>query len=358
MANQEYVQRLTHLQKNLPAQTAWLLTSAYDIAYYTGFKCLVPEERDALLVVMPEYVGLMYATFSPIETPELITRLPGCSPAKVLEHLTGIREHHHLNELWIDPTTLLVSEYHQLEKLGVSMKTGDKKMIWHQRMIKDEQELAAMRTAGRLAEQVMAEVVSSLKMGLSELEVQRQLDVRLRELGAEKEAFPTIVAFGASSALPHHQPTSAVLSKETPVLIDFGVIIDGYRSDMTRTVWFGEQPSQEFKKVEQIIMDAYQAALRRAAVWPMTAADIDLAARQPITNAGYGQQFIHTTGHGIGLDIHEPPSVNWQNKLELKPGVIITIEPGIYLEGLFGYRYENTIELRQAGAVELTKTNK
>ncbi len=150
-----------------------------------------------------------------------------------------------------------------------------------------------------------------------------------------------------------------------PVLWDFGATVNGYRSDMSRSFWFGKTPSADFKKVKKLVHQAYEAAVKTLVVGSAgtapkenssarTAQLVDQAARELITAAGFGAQFIHTTGHGVGLDIHEPPSLNWKSPAPLKPGMVVTVEPGIYLEGNLGYRHENTVIVTETGYQEIT----
>ena len=143
-----------------------------------------------------------------------------------------------------------------------------------------------------------------------------------------------------------------------PILIDLGATVNGYHGDMSRTVWFGKKPSPEFLKVEEVVKAAYQeavSALKNRQGQQILAKDLDQAARGVITQAGYGKNFIHTTGHGLGLDIHENLSLNWNNEQPILPQMVITIEPGIYLEGKFGYRYENMVVVNDDGAMELMR---
>jgi Xaa-Pro aminopeptidase len=199
---------------------------------------------------------------------------------------------------------------------------------------------------------------------MSELQIARQLEIAMLEAGSTGPAFPTIVAIGEHGALPHHQPTDRVLQPDEPILIDFGATYQGYRSDITRTVWIGDQVSDAFTKYEQLVRQAYTASLallshptESTPFTPPTAGMLDQAARQVIATAGYGAEFIHTTGHGVGLDIHEQPSLYQGQPTPITPGMVITIEPGIYLTGTMGYRYENTILVTETGYTELTATD-
>lgn len=231
-------------------------------------------------------------------------------------------------------------------------------------MVKVDTEIEALAHANHITHNAITFALSQLTAGMTEQDIQLLIEKNMREQGAFELAFPTIVAFGDHSALPHHQPSNRPLRGNDAVLIDCGAKWQHYCADVTRTVWFGNTPDPEFAKIENVVKNAYQKAVvscklsvvstvesQHAA--PLQATSLDKTARDLITAAGYGQQFIHTTGHGVGLYIHEQPSLNLHNETVLKPGMVITIEPGIYLEGKFGYRFENSIALTENSAQEL-----
>jgi Xaa-Pro dipeptidase len=270
-----------------------------------------------------------------------------------------------ISTVLIDEDTLFVSEKNAVVTLGqFAFKPLEAAVIWRQRMIKDSEECSAIATACALTSQVVTQVLGSLTAGQTELAVAQKIESMLLAHGATPLAFPTIVAFGKNTALPHHQPTTATLAPEMPVLIDAGGSYSGYAADMTRTVWFGDHPTQEFLAIQHAVESAYTAALtvlktttaskQSVVARRLTAQDIDQAARTVIESSGYGTEFIHTTGHGIGLEIHEQPSLSSQNKTVIAPGMTITIEPGIYLREKFGFRYENSVLITENGCEELT----
>lgn len=357
--SQLHNRRLKQLQASLKSDQAYLLVNPHDIFYFSGFVTLVPEEREAFLLVSYKSVHLIYASFSPL--PEDLGKIkthPGTDPQRLVAHLQLIQKQNGWQTLCLDETKMSVSEYKALQKLShCQLDALDLKLPWRIRAIKDETEITALKRASQIASQAFEELQPQIKTGMTELEVQDLLESLMRKLGAKGPAFPTIVAFGAHAALPHYQPGETVLKAETSILIDFGATFDHYRSDITRTWWHGNQPSAEFLKIEAIVKQAYDQVLHVATEKPLShlsAGDLDQAARTHIQAAGYGSQFIHTTGHGVGLDIHEPPSISSQNPTFLQPGMVITVEPGIYLEGKFGYRHENTVLVTAEGLKELT----
>lgn len=350
--------RLRHFQNKLPVETAALLSDPADIRYFSGFQFLVPEEREGLLVITREGAFLIQASFSPsINRPE-ITVLMGSHSSQLEGHLKTILRGSQFKTLWVDKTKLYADEYEAIQRLsGLKLESLNRQTIWQQRMVKDDEEVQLIAHASHIAITAFNKIKAKIAVGVTETELQRWLDLAMFELGAERPAFPTIVAFGPHSALPHHQPTSTKLTANTAVLLDFGAQYQGYRSDITRTLWFGPQPATDFTTIESVVHDAYQAVLHQLTSFPakaLKAKDLDQTARGLIGKQGFANNFIHTTGHGLGLDIHEQPSLYMRNETKLKPGMTITVEPGIYLEGSFGYRYENTMALTASGYQELT----
>ena len=354
--NSIYSQRLQHLRQDLDSKTGLLLSTPTDITYFSGFQFLVPEEREALMVITPQSATLLRASFSPFKKSDGIVDIAGCYPEALQELIVKLKKTDGLRELQIDPNSLFVNEYYHLQALPALHLTDlDRQRIWKLRTIKSSQEIKYIRQAARITKKVMKLVLAQLTVGQTELELKQLIENALTELGSQQPAFPTIVAFGAHAALPHHQPTSTKLSSNTAVLLDFGATVAGYRADMTRTIWFGDQPSAEFVQVKKLVIAAYRQVLKLLdQPKVVTAQELDHAARSLITAAGYGSKFIHTTGHGLGLDIHESLSLSWRNTQQILPHMVITIEPGIYLTGQFGYRHENTVLVTQNGGQALT----
>ncbi len=225
------------------------------------------------------------------------------------------------------------------------------------REVKDPGELDRMARAAAIADGALAEVLPMLReVGagrLTEADFALALDTAMRRGGAEDRAFDTIVAVGPNSAKPHHQPTEQVLEVGKPMVVDFGATFEGYRSDMTRTFWLGGEPTGEMARVFEVVRDsqARGVAAVRAGV---AARDVDSVCREVITEAGWAERFEHGTGHGVGLDIHEAPTVSQQGTAILAPGVVVTVEPGVYLPGLGGVRIEDTLVVTEDGSRTLT----
>ncbi len=222
------------------------------------------------------------------------------------------------------------------------------------RIRKDAAELDRLRAAGRLADEV-SEAVRELgadAVGMTEADLAWEIERRLREAGGESLSFPVIAGSGPNGAMPHHTHGDREIRPGDPVVLDFGAFLDGYPGDQTRTVVFDGDPPAEFERVHETVLEAHHAGV--AAVDPgVEARAVDRAAREVIEDAGYGDAFVHRTGHGVGLEVHEPPYVVDDNDLELEPGMVFSVEPGIYLEGQFGVRVEDLVVVTEDGCERL-----
>ena len=218
------------------------------------------------------------------------------------------------------------------------------------RAVKDAEEIERLRAAGGAADAAFADVLAQPFAGRAERELAGELDRLLREHGHQRVDF-TIVGSGPNAASGHHEPGERRIEPGDAVVMDFGGVRDDYCSDITRTVFVGE-PTDEQREVYAIVRAAQQAAFE--AVRPgVEAQDVDRAARAVITDAGYGERFVHRTGHGIGLEVHEPPYIVEGNATRLEPGMTFSDEPGIYLEGRFGVRIEDQVAVTVEGAERL-----
>jgi len=220
------------------------------------------------------------------------------------------------------------------------------------RMIKDERELGAMRRATRVAEEAFLSWIPTLRAGMSEREAASRLIAALLNNGADGLAFDPIIATGVRSALPHAVPGDDRLQPGDWVVVDWGARVDGYVSDLTRVLVVGH-PSGPLCDIHPVVVDA-NAAGRAAVVPGAVAQDVDAAARRVVDAAGYGPRFFHRTGHGLGLEEHEPPYIVAGNTLTLKPGMAFTVEPGIYLEGIGGVRIEDDVAVTDDGMITLS----
>jgi len=224
------------------------------------------------------------------------------------------------------------------------------------RAIKDAEEVASIKAAVNLASGLFPSLLKRLRPGRRESEVAAELEFAARRAGASGMSFETIVASGLRSALPHGVASSQAIESKCFIVIDFGVILTGYCSDMTRTVHMG-RPGTWARSAYKAVLDAQRAAV--GAVGPgVTTGEVDRAARKVLAKAGLGRYFTHSTGHGVGLEIHEAPKVAKGLKDELLPGMVITIEPGVYVPGRGGVRIEDIVLVTGKGCEVLTPTPK
>ncbi|MGC9522521.1 MAG: M24 family metallopeptidase [Anaerolineae bacterium] len=220
------------------------------------------------------------------------------------------------------------------------------------RSVKDTGELNAMRRAAQVAEEAFLAWLPMLRVGMTEREAAARLVGALLGGGADGLAFDPIIAGGPRGALPHAEPGDRPFQRGDWIVVDWGARVDGYVSDLTRALVVGE-PSGELQRVHEIVCRANEAG-RKAVALGVTAEEVDRAARAVIEAAGYGQAFFHRTGHGLGLEEHEPPYIVNGNRLELMPGMTFTVEPGIYLDGVGGVRIEDDVAVTESGELTLT----
>jgi Xaa-Pro aminopeptidase len=256
-----------------------------------------------------------------------------------------------------DPETTTVADLDHYRKALPSGSRGffqplPQPLVRNLRLIKDEDELKLMKQAARLGVDLFHQLLPQLQPGMPETAVAALLEHSARAGGAEGMSFETIVASGPRSALPHGRATAQRLPRKGFLTLDFGVILKGYCSDMTRTVFLG-QPTRRERFTYDSVLEAQQAAVE--AVKPgVSCGDVDEAARSVLRKAGLAEYFTHSTGHGVGLEIHEPPRIAADQSQFLLPGMVVTIEPGVYIAGHFGVRIEDMVVVTRDGGQVLT----
>ncbi|TCS84018.1 M24 family metallopeptidase [Tepidibacillus fermentans] len=224
------------------------------------------------------------------------------------------------------------------------------------RMIKDEQEIQLIRKAAVIADQAFSHVLKVIKPGMREIEVALELECKMRQLGAQGASFDTIVASGVRSALPHGVASDKVIEVGDFVTMDFGAIYQGYVSDITRTIAIGKVNEKQ-REIHNIVLEAQLNGVHHVKAG-MTGKEADALTRSIISRYGYGEYFGHSTGHGIGLDVHEGPGLSMKSEVILKPGMIVTIEPGIYISKFGGVRIEDDVLITEHGVEVLTHSPK
>ena len=242
------------------------------------------------------------------------------------------------------------------ELFGSGELVATEALVEDLRLVKDPGEAARIRTACAIADAALAQVRPRLLDGPTEVEFGLELDAAMRRLGAEDVSFETIVASGPNGAKPHHHPSDRRIEEGDLVVIDFGALVDGYHSDMTRTVAVGDV-GQDRRRMLEVVLASQEAGVQAVAAGS-SAAEVDAACRTVIDDAGWGAAFLHSTGHGVGLDIHEEPRVSSRSAATLVAGHVVTVEPGVYLPGLGGVRIEDTVLVTEDGCDRLTLTPK
>lgn len=333
---------------------ALLVSAAPNIRYLSGF-----TGDNALLLVTPESQTLFTDPRFTIQASEECTCAIKIAPRGPIDPyaVEAIRRGK-FKRVGFEAARMIYDVHRRFKEtlpLGTTLKPIGP-VIENLRMIKSKTEIERIRRSVLTNSQAFEKTVQSIRPGVSESHIAAELEFQMRRLGAEKPAFETIVAAGAHSALPHARPGQQRASVNELLLIDMGACQDGYMSDMTRVLFLG--------RVTRRIGDMYKAVLKAqlaaiAAVREgVTTGQVDQKARQVLESEGLGKAFVHSTGHGLGLEIHEPPRVGRRDKTRLQDGMVITIEPGAYIQGFGGIRIEDTVLVTKNGCEILTPTSK
>jgi Xaa-Pro aminopeptidase len=336
-----------------------LVTQLADLRYLSGFTgssaALAVTRRQARLFTDGRYKSQAAEEVN-VAHVEIVSTPPGVAATQWLAAQRGV------DFACYDPGATLVAD---LTRCKAALPAGLRRsflsplpapIVQTLRLQKDEDELAVMSEAALLGCKLFDYVLGIIRPGLPEIELAAELEHRARLMGAEAMSFETIVASGARSALPHGRATGAGLPRRGFLTLDFGIIHKGYCSDMTRTVHLGKPTANE-RTAYETVLEAQQAAVA-AVSSGVCCGDVDEAARGVLRKAGLAEAFPHSTGHGVGLEIHEPPRIGAGQKTYLREGMVITIEPGIYLAGQFGIRIEDMVAVTTNGARTLTPAPK
>jgi len=346
--------RILKLRKELQSLQidGFLVTSDANRRYLTGFTgssgyALITQDK-ALLITDFRYIEQASKQAPLFE----IIQHNGPINDQVKEELDKLK----ISTLGFEQDHVTYSNYQQFkDKFGVTLKPVSQ-VIESLRLIKDEDEIALIRKAAEIADEAFSYILNIIQPGMKEKEVALKLECKMRELGAEGASFDTIIASGSRSALPHGIASDKVIELGELVTMDFGAIYKGYVSDITRTIMVG-QPNAKQQEIYQIVLEAQLNGVNQVKAG-MTGKTADALTRDIITKYGYGEAFGHSTGHGIGLDVHEGPGLSYRNESELKAGMVVTVEPGIYIPGFGGVRIEDDVLLTETGREVLTKSTK
>jgi Xaa-Pro aminopeptidase len=346
--------KLTKLRESFQASgiDALLITSGKNRQYITGFT------GSAGVAVVTEDKAVFITDFRYTEQ-----AAKQCEGFDIVQHKGGLVEEiaNVVKDLGI--TKLGFEQDHVTFSTYLNYKTTIKSdlvpvsgVIEKLRLIKSEQEIKILKEATQIADAAFEHILTYIKPGLTELDVSNELEFFMRKQGAVSSSFDIIVASGYRSALPHGVASDKVIGKGEFVTLDFGAYYKGYNSDITRTLAVGE-PSEELKTIYDIVLEAQLRGMRGIKAG-MTGREADALTRDYITEKGYGEYFGHSTGHGLGMEVHEGPSLSVKSETVLEPGMIVTVEPGIYVAGLGGVRIEDDTIVTETGNETLSFSTK
>src|SRR5437016_3630220 len=349
-------ERLRSLISSLPAAKidALLITKPTNWYYLTGFSgesgALVVSRKGSTLVTDGRFIAQGRVETSGVRIHE--------QKGALFESVGQFLKVSHSRRVGFDPSQVTVGQLQSLEKeAGTRVRwipaAGKVESL---RMRKDRGELAQMRRAAILAGEVVEQAIGLLKPGIREFEVGAEIEYQMRKKGASGPAFETIVEFGERAALPHARPTAKRLRKNELVVLDLGAILGQYCSDITRTVYVGKAPPK-IRLWYQAVLEAQSAAIN--AIRPgETCEMVDAAARSVLATYRLEQHFVHSTGHGLGLEVHEEPRLAKNQKTQLATGNVVTVEPGVYFAGVGGIRIEDDVAVHASSSEILTRTSR
>ncbi|MEK9143512.1 MAG: Xaa-Pro peptidase family protein [Patescibacteria group bacterium] len=347
------------VQKLLNSINSLLITNPTNIRYVTGFEGSAPEEREAYVLLTKKQTFLFTNSLYREKTKTLkgvtVVEISREEPfaRKLAEALTGPGP---VNRLGFEENNLTVAEYHKIMEVHKNvMLVPTQGRVEELRMIKREDEIENIRKAAKITDECFEFILKKIKPGINESEIAWEIEAFIRARSAQL-AFSPIVAFGKNTSQPHYKTSDVGLRTSDIILVDFGARVNGYCSDMTRTVFVGK-PEDEWKRAYETVLTAQQKALGYLTGPGPVTSRADKIARKVIQNTGF-PTYPHSHGHGVGLDIHEAPRLTVKKDQILKPNMVITVEPGIYIEGQYGVRLEDLILLKEDGIEIVSKSNK
>lgn len=338
---------------------AILVSSPTNIRYLTGYEGFSEHEHDAYLLITKNkniiFTSTLYSEAIRLTLPEF-TLFETNQQNSFYQNLKTILEKEKCETLGFEDTDLTVAEFLKIQKYAKECIPTSLHAI---RSTKTNEEITLIEQACSIGDQALSLLLPQIKLGLSELQVARILELRIKELDGDL-SFPTIVAFGKNAAVPHHHTDQTTLNKNDIILLDFGVRYKGYCSDMTRTVFFGEAENEQSKAYDAVLASQTKAveyiSSQLSQNKPCKASLVDKAARDYLISTGFSS-IPHSLGHGIGLQVHESPSLSPKSEDILEEGMVFSIEPGIYLSEKFGIRIEDLYTINNKQLIQLTKSS-
>ena len=344
-------QRIAEIQKHLTPDSAALIVSGANRFYLTGF------HSSAGSVVITKEKAYFLIDFRYVEKAKSVVKscvclLSGRQENELLSLLAGVKY------LYVETDSMSISELGRYKAAlpDIEILSDDMldRVLEDMRAVKSEQELSLIRKAQKITDETFTYILNHIEPGRSEIDVMLDMEFYMRKLGSEGVSFDFIVVSGKNSSLPHGVPTDKLIEVGDFVTMDFGAVVEGYRSDMTRTVAVG-CVSEEQRKVYDTVLSAQTEAIKAVKAGKVCK-DIDKVARDLIYGAGYEGCFGHGLGHSVGIEIHENPNFNMRCDTVLKSGTVMTVEPGIYLENKFGVRIEDMVYVTDEGCATITES--
>lgn len=349
------MERLHKLQKTLRKEglDALLVTNLYNLRYIANFTgttgvALITSNR-AFFITDARYTEQVKSQCVGFELVQ--------NYGPIFNELTHLVRDNAISRLAFEESHVTMGQYKQIQDAVSCQLVGVNGLVEKLREIKDEREFEIIAKACSIADSTFEYILNEIKEGMTEIEVANKMDFYMRSLGATGVSFDTIVASGHRSAMPHGVASDKIIEKGDFITLDFGCYYNGYVSDMTRTISLGEPRYEQLKEIHAIVLGAQQAVNEQVKLG-MRGSDVDKIARDYIAKRGYGDYFTHSTGHGIGLEVHEAPGLNRLSDTVLSVGHAITNEPGIYLPGIGGVRIEDDIFMTETGPKIITKATR
>lgn len=348
------MERLARLRQELKDRDleALLVTNLKNVRYLAGFTgtagaVLVTEDAGYFMT------DFRYTAQAGEQVKDLEVRIysQGLYP-EVQEILSS----QNIKTLGIEADQMTVTEYQAAKESLSALIKPTKGLVEGLRQVKDACEIATIKEACEITDQAFEHILGFIKPGLSEIQIANELEAFLKGKGASGMSFDTIIASGLRSAMPHGVASDKLIESGDIITLDFGCYYHGYASDMTRTIAVGSI-SDKLAEIYQIVLDAHLQVIEHTKAG-MTGKEIDALARDHISQKGYGEYFGHSTGHGLGLDVHEQPAISFRSDTEMVENMIITDEPGIYLPGIGGVRIEDDLIIQKAGVESINRSPK
>ncbi len=346
--------RIKNIQKFLPEHSAVLITSESNCFYFSGF-----NKSEGMVLITPDR-AVLFVDFRYIEAARAFSTISVKLTDNFYKDIYNDLRNENIKTIFIESEDVTLSRKAVLENafsgIEVSAQLNIDKVIHEMRAVKTESEISLVKSAQEITDRAFSYILTKIECGRTEREIALDLEFFMRKEGSEGIAFETIAVSGKNSSKPHGVPSDKKIKNGDFLTLDFGAVVSGYRSDMTRTVCIGN-PTDRMLTVYNTVLKAQTEAIK-AIKSGVVCKDIDKVARDIIDKAGFFGCFGHGLGHSVGIDIHENPSFNTRCEEITKPGMVITVEPGIYLENEFGVRIEDIIIVTENGCEDITKSDK